>query len=144
PGLLDRLDLAVGDRLGIGSLAYEIRGTVTGEPDRAARAFTLGPRVLVAFDSLAETDLVQPGSLLYYHYRLDLPPGESFESWRARLAEAFPEAGWRVRGLENAAPGIARFVEQVSLFMTLVGLTALLVGGVGVANAVGSYLDMKK
>lgn len=144
PGLLDRLGLGVGDRLSLGALDYEIRGTVDAEPDRAARAFTLGPRVLVAFDSLPATELVQPGSLIYYHYRLDLPAGTGFEDWKRRLTGNLPESGWRIRGLDNAAPGIERFVEQVSLFMTLVGLTALLVGGVGIANAVGSYLEQKK
>ncbi|MEX0758124.1 MAG: FtsX-like permease family protein, partial [Tistlia sp.] len=91
-----------------------------------------------------ETGLIQPGSLIYHHYRADLPEGVGAERWQAELTAALPESGWRVRGLANAAPDIQRFVEQVSLFMTLVGLTALLVGGVGIANAVGSYLEQKK
>lgn len=144
PGLLARLGLAVGDRLSIGALDYEVRGTVTHEPDRAARIFTLGPRVLVARDSLAATGLEQPGSLIYHHYRLDLPAGTSLADWRAVLDAALPHAGWRVRGLDEANPGIQRFVDQVGVFMTLVGLTALLVGGVGVAGAVASFLERRK
>lgn len=144
PALLSRLDIAVGDSLRIGSLSYEVRGTVSREPDRAAQAFTLGPRVLVHYDSLAETGLEQPGSLIYYQYRLDLPEGESTADWRRRVDRAFPDAGWRVRDINRAAPGVDRFIVQVSLFMTLVGLTALLVGGVGIANAVHAFLDGKR
>jgi putative ABC transport system permease protein len=144
PGLLARLDLAVGDRLKLGALDYEIRGTVDYEPDRAARAVTLGPRMLVHLDSLAETGLEQPGSLIYHHYRLRLPPGQSAGDWVASLNAAHPEAGWRVRDVKGAAPGMVRLVTQVTLFMTLVGLTALLVGGVGIANAVKSFLDEKR
>jgi len=141
--LARRLDLAPGDRLNIGDVTYRVRGELLREPDRAAQAFTLGPRVLVARGSLEATGLVQPGSLVYYHYRLDLPGDTDTGAFRKRLEAAFPDAGWRVNDLSNAAPGITRFVERVTLFMTLVGLTALLVGGVGIANAVRAYLDGK-
>jgi len=142
--LLAKLDIEVGDPLQLGELTYEVRGTVESEPDRTARAFTLGPRVMVAHRSLEATGLVVPGSLVYHHYRAILPAGTDAEAWTTRLNETFPQAGWRVRGLDNAAPGITRFVDRVTLFMTLVGLTSLLVGGVGVANAVKSYLDGKR
>lgn len=144
PSLLSRLDIAVGDEVHIGDLAYEVRGTISGEPDRAAQVFTLGPRVLVHMDSLPATGLEQPGSLISYQYRIDLPPEQSPDGWRARLEEAFPDAGWRVRDINRAAPGVDRFIVQVTLFMTLVGLTALLVGGVGIANAVRSFLDQRR
>src|SRR5690606_26013096 len=106
--------------------------------------FTLGPRVLIGLESLAATGLDGPGSMIYRHLRLDLPPGSSYQAFRAELDAAFPEAGWRVRGLDQAAPGLARFVERVRLFMSLVGLTALLVGGVGVANAVRAHLGGRR
>ncbi len=117
---------------------------VVREPDRAARAFTLGPRVFVSLDGLAASGLDGPGSLVYRHARLDLAAGEGFAAFEARLNEAFPEAGWRVRGLDQAAPGVASFVERVRLFMALVGLTALLVGGVGVANGVAAHLESRR
>jgi putative ABC transport system permease protein len=59
-------------------------------------------------------------------------------------AERFPEAGWSVRTRSNAAPALASNIERFSQFLTLVGLTALVVGGVGVANAVSAYLDGKR
>ena len=48
----------------------------------------------------------------------------------------FPEAGWSIRTRTNAAPALSANIERFSQFLTLVGLTALVVGGVGVANAV--------
>src|SRR5690625_2989893 len=140
PSLLPRLGIEIGDRLRIGDLSYEVRGTILREPDRAAQAFTLGPRVLIHRESLAAIGLEQPGSLSYYHYRVALPLEESPAAWRVRLEEAFPEAGWQVRDISNPAPGLDRFIIQVTLFMTLVGLTALLIGGLGIANAVQAYL----
>jgi putative ABC transport system permease protein len=57
------------------------------------------------------------------------------------LRESFPGQGWRIRDPHGAAPGVTRFIDQTSLFMTLVGLTSLLVGGIGVANGVRAWLD---
>ncbi len=60
-----------------------------------------------------------------------------------RALGRFPDAGWRGRSLENAAPGFETFIDRTTLFLSLVGLTSLLVGGVGVAMAVKAYLDGK-
>src|SRR3546814_10389358 len=98
---------------------------------------------MVARASLADTGLVQPGSLIHYHYRLRRDPGVSPEARRAALGERFPRAAWRIRDTTEAAPGIGRFITRLSLFLTLVGSTALLVGRVGFGNAVRSYLEGK-
>lgn len=143
PSLLRRLDVALGDLVRVGDLDYRVTGVLEREPDRTSRAFTLGPTFMVAHDSLAETGLVQPGSLIQHHYRLRLDRGVTPEAMRAELTERFPEAAWRIRDTTEAAPGIGRFIDRLTLFLTLVGLTALLVGGVGVGNAVRSYLEGK-
>jgi putative ABC transport system permease protein len=142
-GLLARLGLALGDELRIGEARYAVRATIQAEPDRGSSVFTLGPRVLVAAASLAATGLVREGSLIRYHYRLRLAEGSDHRTWIATLKERFPDAGWRIRDFTNAAPEVQRFIDRVTLFLTLVGLTALLVGGVGVGNAVNSYLEGK-
>src|SRR5262249_61625908 len=59
------------------------------------------------------------------------------------LRQEFHDLGWRIRDPHDAAPGVARFIDQTSLFMTLVGLTSLLVGGIGVANGVRAWLDAR-
>jgi putative ABC transport system permease protein len=49
-----------------------------------------------------------------------------------------------VRSRSNASPALERNVERFTQYLTLVGLTALLVGGVGVANAVKGHLDRRR
>jgi len=143
PNLLERLGLKVGDSLRVGDAAYQIRATIAREPDRGAGIFILGPRLLVADGSLAATGLVQPGSLVYYVYRIRLPAGTNAASWIEQLKARFPDAVWRIRGLDDAAAGIKQFIDRTAMFLILVGLAALLVGGVGVGTAVRSYLQGK-
>ena len=141
--LLSRMGLELGQRVRIGEAAFEIRATIVGEPDRVATVFSLGPRFLVAFAALDATGLVRPGSQIHYHTRVLLAPTTDAAAWIETVKQAFPKAGWRIRGLDAAAPGVQRFIERMTLFLTFVGLTALLVGGIGVGNAVKSYLDGK-
>ena len=141
PSLLRKLGVGVGDRLKVGELSYQVRAEIAREPDRGADAFVLGPRLLVAEASLDGTGLVQEGSLIRYAYRLALPIGRTPVAFRAASEARFPDAGWRLRDVRNGATSLRTFLDRMRLFLTLVGLTALLVGGVGVANAVKAYLD---
>jgi putative ABC transport system permease protein len=144
PRLLDRLGLSIGDRVQVGEAIFVLTARILREPDRGAGAFTLGPRLLISRDALGETDLLRPGSLVRFHYRAETPPGMTPANWVSKLNERFPAAGWRVRTIDNAAPGIQRFVDRATLFLTLVGLTALLVGGVGIANAVRGHMESRR
>jgi putative ABC transport system permease protein len=140
PALLQRLGLKPGDVVRVGSARFELSAALTHEPDAATGIFILGPRLMISREALSVTGLVMPGTLVSYAYRVRLPPGTDPEAWSAGLRAAFPESGWRLRSFANAAPTLRRLLDRVGLFLTLVGLTALVVGGVGVGNAVASYL----
>ncbi len=142
--LLLKLDVEVGNRIMIGDIAVRIAATIEREPDRAASAFTIGQRVLIGFEALNESGLVQPGSLIRYHYRIGIADRGAAETWRKEIDAAFPKAGWRIRDTRNAAPGLRRAIDRITVFMTVVGLTALLVGGVGVGNAVRAFLQSRQ
>ncbi|MEK9755197.1 MAG: FtsX-like permease family protein, partial [Rhodospirillaceae bacterium] len=141
--LLTRLGLEPGQRIRVGDALIELRALVGSEPDRVASLFSFGPRLLVARGALQATGLVKPGSQIRYHTRVVLPDGQKLEAWQANLDKAFPKAGWRVRGAHEAAPGVKRFMDRLNLFLSFVGLTVLLVGGIGVTGAVASFLARK-
>ena len=146
--LLARLDLKLGDRITIGNATFQIRSAVAAEPDKLAGNVGLGPRVLVSEASLRATGLLQPGSLVRWIYRLKLPDNAADERAATQLIEnarsALPEAGWEIRSRGNASPQLERSISRFTQFLTLVGLAALLVGGVGVANAVKSHIDRRR
>lgn len=141
--LLTRLEIGVGDRLRLGDIELRVSGVLSREPDRTLGAFTLGPRLLLSRAALAETGLLQPGSLVTHAYRLRLPPEPSVEEVRGALQAAFPDAGWRLRTWREAEPRVRDFIDRMTQNLTLVGLCALLVGGLGVAGAVRGYLGGK-
>ncbi|MFC6491263.1 ABC transporter permease, partial [Nitratireductor sp. GCM10026969] len=147
PLLLDRLGLSVGDRLMLGGQVFELRAALVTEPDAISDGFGFAPRLMVSLEGLDAAGLVQPGSLVEHSYKIRLQDGTSEADLRAVREEAgerFPEAGWSIRTRLNAAPALTSNIERFSQFLTLVGLTALVVGGVGVANAVRAYLDGKR
>ena len=148
PTLLARLDLKVGDRVAIGNATFEIHSAVEAEPDKLAGGVGFGPRFLVSEAALHATGLLQPGSLVRWNYRVKLPDNASGERATAALIDdarsALPEAGWEIRSRSNASPQLERTINRFTQFLTLVGLAALLVGGVGVANAVKSHIDRRR
>lgn len=140
---IERLGIDIGDPVTIGNARVRISGILAEEPDKVGEGFTLGPTLLMSLQTLDATGLRQPGSLYRTHYRLKLSSGADPAAVSDALETAFPDAGWRIQDRSNGAPGTRRFIERVGQFLTLVGLTSLLVAGVGVGNGVGSYLDSK-
>ncbi len=146
--LLTKLGVKRGAVVKIGNALFSLRALVRQEPDRIAGGFSVGPRVMISEFALRATGLVQPGSLINFSYRVALPPNATTRQGVADFVkltnDKFPDKGWQVRDRWNAALGVRRFIEQVGAFLTLVGLTALVVGGVGVGSAVKAYLDRRR
>ena len=148
PTLLARLNLERGARVTVGGATIELRAVLKSEPDKLAGGIGFGPRLLISEAALRATGLIQPGSLVRWHYRLRLAAGDPANRTAKAVVAAseaqLPDAGWEVRTRDNASPALGRNIERFTQYLTLVGLTALLVGGVGVANAVKHYLDRRR
>lgn len=144
PILLGRLNIRIGDALRIGDGVYAVTATLTSEPDKLSGGLGFGPRVLMSAAGISTTGLLQPGSLTRFTYRLALQPGAdeaTLERALAEIAKAVPDAGWQIGTRLRASPNLQRQIAQFTQFLALVGLTALLVGGVGIANAVQAFAD---
>jgi putative ABC transport system permease protein len=143
PAILSRLGLAIGDRIRIGEAVLQLRATIAREPDAAAGGLIFGPRVVISTEALGETKLIRPGALVTYHYRVRLPRGVEAAAWAGSARAAFPNAGWQIRSFGDASPELQRLIDRVALFLSLVGLTVLLVGGVGIGNAAAFHIAAK-
>jgi putative ABC transport system permease protein len=145
PALLARLDLKIGDVVTLDNTRFQIRSAVETEPDKLSGGVGLGPRFLISEAGLRATQLLQPGSLVRWIYRVRLPDNAADDRAVTALIDDARKlsAGWEVRSRRNASPQLERNISRFTQFLTLVGLAALLVGGVGVANAVKSHVDRR-
>lgn len=145
PLLLERLGLAAGDELLVGKARFHISGIVANEPDAISDGMGFAPRLLTSLDGLRASGLVETGSLVEHAYKVRLhEPQLSPADLREKAQATLPNAGWSIRTSDRAAPALSENIARFSQFLTLVGLTALIVGGVGVANAVRAFLDSKR
>ncbi|MCK5574493.1 MAG: FtsX-like permease family protein, partial [Sphingomonadales bacterium] len=143
PELAERFRVGVGEVLKIGDTRFEVRAIIEREPDQGNEGIQFGPRVLIADEAMPSTNLIREGSMVSYLYSLRLAENVIPQSVVDELNEAFPDHGWRHRLRDNAAPGVRRFVDRMGSFLTLVGLAALLVGGVGVGNAIRDHMESR-
>lgn len=146
PALLARLEVKTGDTIQVGNISLQVRGELVKEPDALSDGIDFGPRLFVSRDALLQSGLLDPGSLVRWTYRVALaePSDAAVAALTNDAKAAFPEAGWRVRTRDTASDRLEQNIGRFSQFLTLVGLTALLVGGVGVANAVGAYVEKRR
>ena len=143
PAVAGRLGVKIGDKFKIGTATLELRATLQHAPDVAMSGLAFGPSVIVAMAALPTTGLLQPGALVNYDYRVKLPAGREPASWVREARDKFPDAGWQVRTANEASPALQRFIDRIALFLGLVGITALLVGGIGIASAVSYFVAAK-
>lgn len=144
--LFARLGLEIGDSFLLGDKPFELRARIITEPDLLSDGFGFAPRLMVSMEGLRDSGLIRPGSLVEFRYKLRMDGASSGEVAAVRDAalQKFPEAGWSIRDRANAAPALSANIKRFSQFLTLVGLTALVVGGVGVGNAVRAHVASKR
>jgi putative ABC transport system permease protein len=142
--LSDRLQIEPGESLRYGTATFIIRDVIADEPDRVGEGFTLGPVAITSIEGLRRTGLIQPGSLYETKYRIRLAPGTDPAATVDDLQDRFPSAGWEFKDRDRASPGAFRFFERMGQFLSLIGLTALIIAGIGVGNGVASYLGRKR
>lgn len=147
PAFFDALGLEPGDSLLIGRAQYQLRGTLVAEPDRAFRAFTLGPRIMVLSESLAATGVTDKGAEVYFYTRVKLPPKSNGQADAtaalARIDQSFPKSGWRMVNAHDGVPGVERTLSMAHVLLLFIGLGVMLIGGAGISGAVRAHVTEK-
>ena len=146
PVIFDRLGIGMGGHFDIGQTEFEVRGTITSLPDNAVRGFQLGLTVLISTDAYATmTDLRAPlpGLLTHNTYKIVLP-AHDFASVKQQIEEHFADNAWKVKSPREVAGELIRFYDMFTRFLLIVGLSSLLVGGVGVSSGVMSYIGERQ
>ena len=140
PQVLQQLGVSLGDSLRVGTLELVVTGSATGLPVDFGIEWVAGPPLYISLDNLSETGLTEFGSLAQYRAWVGLPDAEEARQVRDRYREEFQRFGISIETAQDEAEGFASGFENLSRFLGLVGLLALLLGGIGVGSAVNVYL----
>jgi putative ABC transport system permease protein len=141
--LLIRLGLSIGAQFKVGEAIFTITGILRKEPDRVAGPFTLGPRVMVSREGLAAAELIKPGSRVRERYLVKLPPVMQAQPLVYELRGRLAGESARVTGYRDAQPQLKQFLDQLTRYLGLIGLTALFIGGIGVATTIHAFIREK-
>jgi len=142
PELLSQLGVRVGDRILIGTVPFEIRGVIASEPGRSLGAFSLGPRVVIDYDAMAETGLLSFGSRVSRELLLQVPPA-SLDPLTQSLSAAFANEFVRVRSYRSNEDQMGENLALAENYLSLVGLVVLILGGIGVSSVTRVFVQQR-
>ena len=133
----------VGDTLKLGFGRFVITGILKDVPGTSGIAAAIGPRVYIPQRYLAETQLLGFGATVEYTALLKLPPGVDPQAFTAPLRKGLEAQQATVRTVTQSERAATSATETLSAFIGVVGLVALLLGGVGVASGVRAFVARK-
>jgi putative ABC transport system permease protein len=143
PSLLVSLDAHLGDSLALGTGHFLIVGAIKDVPGEPGIAASIGPRVYIPNRYLGETGLLVFGSRAEYETLFRLPPELSTPRFVARFNKRLTGDRIRLRTVAENEYNLTESIEQLRDFLGIVGLIALLLGGIGVASGVHAFVTRK-
>ncbi len=143
PSLLTALDAAIGDTLALGESRFVISATVLSQPGNVAVAASFSPRVFIAAADLAATRLLRFGSRVEYEAFLELADPDRATAISEKYRPILRPERAGIRSVEENRSDLTEALTQLSDYLGLVALIALLLGGMGVASAVHVFIRQK-
>ncbi len=135
----------VGDSIRIGLRTFEVSGRLISIPGETAAMSAIGPRVYIPMAELESTALIQPGSRVTYRalFRFDddVDVQELVDTFGTDTAARF---NWDWDTVEDRQAGLERSLGNLYRFLNLSGFIALILGSVGVASAIHTYVRRKR
>ena len=142
PELLTAIGVAVGDRIVIGRAEFTIRGLIVREPGRGMGEFSLGPRVLIAYDDLASTGLLGFGSRARRAMLVKMPE-DRIEPLVKALREDFKDEFINTRSFRSTEDQVGRDFNRAENYLSLVGLIIVILGGIAVSSVTRVFILQK-
>ena len=138
--LMRFLGVEAGDIVRLGDIEVTVKAALVHEPDRRLGFDQFAPTVLISIDDLPKTGLQVPGALLRYRENLLLPDPAADRTVLAQLESMDINSRIRIEHHHDGSAGFENFLDRTETFLTLVSLTSLLIGGLGVSSAVRAWL----
>jgi putative ABC transport system permease protein len=143
PSFLLKTGLKQGELFSLGKINLRINGVVLSEPDRISRAFSIGPRIFISLISLDKSDLIQPGSRVKHRTLIKLPLNFDLDKAQVLLERGLTDKSTSVRTYKDMQSSLYSSIERMSHYLGALGVIALLMGGIGVAMIVRTFMAQK-
>ncbi|MCH7874750.1 MAG: ABC transporter permease [Gemmatimonadetes bacterium] len=143
PAVLIQLDLTIGEPLKLGDVEFTVVGTVTNYPGRVGLQSAIGPRIYIPLAYLDATNLIRRGSRAVYEANLAIPDADVLRRFLYRHGKLFERHQVRHNTVDETEDDLTSVLDTLARFLGLVGLAALLLGGMGVASAVHVYVKSR-
>jgi len=140
---LIKTGLNMGDEFSLGKTKLKITGIVVSEPDRISRAFSIGPRLFISRTSLDKADLIQPGSRIKHRTLIKIPDRIELETALVLLERGLPDKTISIRTYKDMQSSLSSSIERMGQYLGALGVIALLMGGIGVAMIVRTFMAQK-
>lgn len=143
PEVLSRMNLNIGDTIRVGDAQFHVAGVANYEPDRITGFMYIGPRVYLSPEAFARSGLQDVGTRIRYKAMVKLPdmPPDEIQSLKETLETTLESAPYvRFETYTEGRPSLQRGLDRLERFLGLIALLSLLLGGVGVAQAVRAWI----
>lgn len=136
--LLRRLDMQVGDEVGIGAQRFNIAARIVKDIDQSIGFASFAPRVLMNETDLASTGLLQEGSRVSYRVMI---AGDATQvlALKTSLQEKL-SGNEKMEDVRDARPEIRTSLERAEHFLGLAALTAAILAGAAMALAARRFV----
>lgn len=141
--LLEDFNLQIGDTIDIGQIPVTIRAQLDGEADGIGTPGTFGPAVTIALEAVEQSGRLSDGQLYRASYRMILKDPASEDRLEKAAEEAWGKSGLRYNGPEDAVDGLQALLAMLNSFLSVIGIAALIAGGVGIAQASTAFLETR-
>ncbi len=132
-----------GDSIKVGNTVFPIAGTLISAPGTSGVGALVAPPVIIPYDAVEGTGLVQVGSRIGYDYYFVAEPDQDLEELD-RVVD--PQLDIENADLDthiSTAAQLGRSYDNFGKFLNLIAFIALLLGCVGVASSVHIYVKEK-
>jgi putative ABC transport system permease protein len=135
--ILSRLDVKIGGTIEVGVLPLTVAGVIVEIPDRSYRMFVAGPTIFLNIKDIDKTQLIKPGSRVYYQYMFagERDDIETFEAWiKPQLNET---QNWY--DAKSAKNRLSKVLDSSEKFLSLASMLGIVLAAVAVAVASRRY-----
>jgi putative ABC transport system permease protein len=142
PELLTRLGIEVGDGIVIGGQVYTVRDVIMKEAGQPLGVFRFGPRVLVDYDDLIDSEILGVGGRVRYQTLLRTDEA-SIDPLQTTLTEALGREYASVSSYRETGDRLGRRLTRAENYLSMVGFVIVILGGIGIWSVIGVFMRRK-